>query len=189
MCWESSKLNCIVTAATICVSRPFGTFVQNINPGEYMTYFLIHLGWNDIKGNEQWAVTFRKLLKYATGTGGDYNTEYPSETQIEPKSRKISFVHSIRVNWPITLKFCTEHGRIKTIRRLQLKLRANESSRDLSLRSVSDGYPILYMPQTFTRQDLTCNSFPCGNEKLACWSFRIASDLFPRMQSYPCCLL
>ena len=35
---------------------------------------------------------------------------YPSETQHKPKSRQISFAHKLFLNYPIVLKFCTEHG-------------------------------------------------------------------------------
>ena len=38
------------------------------------------------------------------------NIGYPSETRLKRKSREISFVHDIRFNCPIGLKFCIEHG-------------------------------------------------------------------------------
>ena len=38
------------------------------------------------------------------------NMEYPSEKHLKLKSRKISFVHNSHIEFPIILKFCTEHG-------------------------------------------------------------------------------
>ena len=38
-----------------------------------------------------------------------------TETHLKLKSRVISYVHNIRVNNPIVLKFCTEHGNIYAV--------------------------------------------------------------------------
>ena len=44
--------------------------------------------------------------------GSLWNIRYPSEIHLKLKSREISFAHNPCFSWPITLKFCTEHGSI-----------------------------------------------------------------------------
>ena len=44
------------------------------------------------------------------------NIKYLSETHLKLKSRKISFVHNIRVNNLIIFKFGTEYGSIIAVR-------------------------------------------------------------------------
>ena len=38
------------------------------------------------------------------------NVGCPSETDLKPKSREISFAHNLLLSYLIVLKFCTEHG-------------------------------------------------------------------------------
>ena len=82
------------------------------------------------------------------GDGAVCNMGYPFETHLKPKSREISFARNLFLNFPIVLKFCIEHGSItcsvqnfKTIGQPKRMLRANEVSRDLGLRWVSDKVP------------------------------------------------
>ena len=82
------------------------------------------------------------------------NIGYPSEPHFKPKSRKISFVQNIRFNNAIVLEIYTEHDNItvqnlKTIGQRGQMLWTNEISRDLSLRWVSYGYPILHSSPGF----------------------------------------
>ena len=61
---------------------------------------------------------------------------------LKPKSREISFAISLLFILPIVLNFCTEHGNDVT-GQLKWMIWMNEISRDLGLRWVSEGYPIL----------------------------------------------
>ena len=38
------------------------------------------------------------------------NMRHPSKTRLGPKSREVSFAHNLSLNYPLVLKFCTEHG-------------------------------------------------------------------------------
>ena len=81
-----------------------------------------------------------------------YNIRYPSEIHIKLKSREISFAHNSCFSWPIALKLCAEHGSIIAV--LCAKFQTdwtNEISRDLSLRWVSDGYPIFHSTPDYIR--------------------------------------
>ena len=78
-----------------------------------------------------------------------HNIACPPETHLKIKSHELSFAHNIRLSRSVILKFCTEHGGISvekftTNGQLWNMLWANEISRDLSLRCVSDGYPTLH---------------------------------------------
>ena len=64
--------------------------------------------------------TFNASRENATSHGMHYcqvlcNIGYPSESPLKLKSREILFVHNIRFNNPIVLKFCTEHGSITSV--------------------------------------------------------------------------
>ena len=80
---------------------------------------------------------------------------YPSEIQLKLKSREVSFVHNLLLNYPIVLKFCAEHDSLAVVRCAKYQndwpnetdvmdepAATNEISRDLSLRWISDGYSI-----------------------------------------------
>ena len=77
---------------------------------------------------------------------------YLSEMQLQFNSREISFAHKSFLVYSNVLKCCTEHNsnttdsvpNFKMIRHLELMLWRNEISRVLSLRCVSEGYPILH---------------------------------------------
>ena len=77
---------------------------------------------------------------------------YPSETHLKTqkiKTRKISLVHSIPFSLHMFLIFCTDHVSITavqctTIESMWNKLWANGTSLGLSLRYVSDRYPVLH---------------------------------------------
>ena len=75
-------------------------------------------------------------------SGALCNKAYPSEIHLKLKSREISFPLNSCFSWPIALKFCTEQGNITG--QLKQMLWTNDISRDLRLRWVSDGYPILH---------------------------------------------
>ena len=80
------------------------------------------------------------------------NVGYPSATHLKLKSRKILLVHNIPFSFLLFLIFRTEHVSLlcnihfKTIEQIWDKLRANKTSHDMSLRYVSDRYPIYKVP-------------------------------------------
>ena len=98
---------------------------------------------------EQWDYHSHKPNK---GVEALCNIRYSSETHLKLESHKNLIVHKIVFLCHIVLKFCTEHGSIIAVLRAKVymigypqnKLWANETSRDLSLRCVSDGYSILH---------------------------------------------
>ena len=62
---------------------------------------------------------------------------YLSETHLNLKSCKISLVNNIPFSLHMFLIFCTDHVSITTVT-------TNETSHNLSLRYVSDRYPMLH---------------------------------------------
>ena len=92
---------------------------------------------------------------------------YPSNTHLKLKSREISLAHNERIaqlrlsnRWEILHRASQYHCRalwkdFQTIWQLKWMLWTNEISRDLSLKCVSSGYPILLKPQNI---DQTLNS-------------------------------
>ena len=80
------------------------------------------------------------------------NIEYPSETHLNPKSREIPFAHILFLSCSIVFKCCTEYGSDTVVLCAKFQndwtfatdVMENEYSRDLRLRWVSDGYPILH---------------------------------------------
>ena len=77
---------------------------------------------------------------------------YPFETHLKLKSRAISFVHNIRFNCPIGLKFCTEHGgdtavpcaKIQSDRSTAAWVMGKRDFARFEFKMISDGYPILH---------------------------------------------
>ena len=57
----------------------------------------------------------RPLFEYISEVLCNIDVGCPSETQLKLKSREISFVHNFRLNNPIVLKFCKEHGSITAV--------------------------------------------------------------------------
>ena len=57
------------------------------------------------------------------------NIGYPSETHLKLKSRENSFVHNIRFNCPIGLKFCTDHDSAIVV--LCIKFQSDQSTEAL----------------------------------------------------------
>ena len=103
-----------------------------------------------------------EMAKVETWPGVLCNIEYPFETPLKVKARENSLVHNIGFNNLIVLKFCTVPCSVqnyKVIERLKHMLWTNEISRDLSLRCVSDGYPILHSTPSMNSL-LTSNSSP-----------------------------
>ena len=43
------------------------------------------------------------------------NVEYPPQTHLQLKSRKISFTHNLLIKYPIVLKYCAEHGNMSAV--------------------------------------------------------------------------
>ena len=80
------------------------------------------------------------------------NIGYPSETHLKLNSRKISFIHNIRLNNPIGLKSCTKNISITAVFCVkfqndwmtEIDNMDERDLRDLSLRWVSVGYPVLH---------------------------------------------
>ena len=92
------------------------------------------------------------------------------------KSHEISYGNNICCSSPIVLQFWSEHGSIlpcsvqnfKTTGYVQNKLLANKFSRDLRLRWVLDGYPILHSPPAYVYKFYTFPSNQNG-EIHTCW--------------------
>ena len=86
------------------------------------------------------------------------NIGYLSETHLELKSDEVSFVHSLFCKYAIVLKFCTMHDILCSVQnyimtgQLKRMLWTNEISWDLSLRWVSDEYPLLHSSLGFLVQ-------------------------------------
>ena len=77
------------------------------------------------------------------------NKGYPSETHLKPNSCEISFAHNFFLNHQIILIFCTElllcfMQNFKMIGQLKRMLWTKNILRDLDLRCVSDGCPLLH---------------------------------------------
>ena len=96
---------------------------------------------------------------------------YPSETHLNLKFRKFSLVNKIPFSLHMFLIFCTDHVSInhrcamykisKQLSRYQMSyIWANETSHDLSLRYVSDRYPMLH-------KDPDCDPEPNTPPKLS----------------------
>ena len=97
----------------------------------------------------------RYLYVETDPAGTSCNLRYPPEIQHKFKSREVSFAHNLLLNYPIVLKFCAEHDSLTVVRCAKYQndwpnetnvmdepVGTNEISRDLSLRWISDGYPI-----------------------------------------------
>ena len=70
-----------------------------------------------------------------------------AKIKLRPKSREFSFGQNIQFNCQIVWTFCIKIAQIfKTIWQLRHMVWTNEISHDLSLRFVSDDYPILQQP-------------------------------------------
>ena len=72
------------------------------------------------------------------------NIGYPSEIHLKLKSCEISFSHNSCFSWPIAASLSCSVQNFKSTGQLNRMLWTNEISRDLSLRWVSDGYPMLH---------------------------------------------
>ena len=83
---------------------------------------------------------------------------YPSEAHFKLKSREVSFAHNLLLNYPTVLNVYTEHDSLIVVFCTKYQndwpnemsvmdepAGTNEISRDLSLRWISDGYPILQL--------------------------------------------
>ena len=106
------------------------------------------------------------------------NIGYPSEIHLKLKSHEISLAHYSCFSWPITLigqlsvwNFAQSTAvslpcsvqNFKPIGQLKRVLWRNEISRDLSLRWVWDGYPILRSTPGFQYSDVgSCCTIPMG---------------------------
>ena len=97
-----------------------------------------------------------QFLGNGHNSGALRNIGYLSEIHLKLKSREISFAHNScfdRSLWnfaqstAVSLPCSVQN--FKLIGQLQRKLWTNEFSRDLSLRWVSDGYPILHSTPGF----------------------------------------
>ena len=97
----------------------------------------------------------RYLYVETDPAGTSCNLWYPPEIQHKFKSREVSFAHNLLLNYPIVLKFCAEHDSLTVVRCAKYQndwpnetnvvdepAGTNEISWDLSLRWISDGYPI-----------------------------------------------
>ena len=145
-----------------------GTCVTHVlwcMPGSLTNGFL----WNQWQGkrsrhsrrkhNPQFYISWKRPMRYRI---------YPFETHLKPKSHENSFANNSFSSYPIVFKFGTDYCCVlcKISTRLNNWNRCHEISWELSLRWVSDGYPIAQPPWSYPHAGV--NSWFINSTQICC---------------------
>ena len=149
-----------ITSLTIVYSTVYSSADQRKHQSSALLAFVRGIHRWPVNSPHKWPVT-RKTFPIddvimqplqIPGLLRNSNIGYLSETSLKLKSWEISFIHKICYSCQIVLEFCTEHDSTTVVLCTKFQndwvsaeiMTGKDISRDLSLKLVSNGYPILH---------------------------------------------